>query len=333
MGKLGSAQLNEPILPHVQKSFTSVQSDQTVGEALEALRSQNLAEKIVYFYVLNNEGQLVGILPTRRLLMSAPRERIEALMVTNVVVLPHDATVLDACERFIMYRFLALPVVDDDRKMLGVADINLFTDEVFSMAEQRNAEGVFQLIGMHVSLGRQNSPWASFKDRFPWLLCNIVAGILCALLSGLYTGLLDSVIVLALFIPVVLALSESVSIQSLTLTLRTLRTEKVSFGTLMGALRREGLIAAMIGLAAGLIVALTAGFWKGASDVAVVLGVSISGAVLASSLLGILIPTMVRALRFDPRVAAGPITLACADLLTLTLYFSFGQRMLDQTIA
>lgn len=333
MGKLGSEHLNEPILPHVQRSFTSVRAGQTVGEALDALRHEKLAEKIVYFYVLGDDDKLVGILPTRRLLMSPTEEPISSLMVTNVVVLPHDATVLDACERFIMYRFLALPVVDEEGKMLGVADINLFTEEVFTMAEQRNAEGVFQLIGMHVSLGRQSSPWVSFKDRFPWLMCNIVAGVLCALLSGFYTGLLNSAIVLALFIPVVLALSESVSIQSLTLTLRTLRTEKVSFRLLLGALRREGLIAAMIGLAAGFLVAMTAAIWKGTTDVAVVLGVSISGAVLLSSLLGILIPTMVRALRFDPRVAAGPITLACADLLTLTLYFSFGQRMLGGAIA
>lgn len=332
MTKLGQQHLAEPIRPYVQESFTSVREGQTVGEALESLRHQNLAEKIVYFYVLNDEGKLVGILPTRRLLMSSPQERIAALMVTNVVALPHNATVLDACERFLLHRFLALPVVEEDGRMLGVVDVNLFTDEVFTMAEQRNAEGVFQLIGMHVSLGRQSSPWVSFKDRFPWLLCNIVAGILCALLSGLYAGLLNSAIVLALFVPVVLALSESVSIQSLTLTLRTLRSEKLSLRAILSALRREGLIAAMIGLASGLLVALAAGVWKGGTTISMVLTVSITTAVLVSSLLGILIPTFVRAMRFDPRIAAGPITLACADLLTLTVYFSFGQRMLESTI-
>jgi magnesium transporter len=219
-------------------------------------------------------------------------------------------------------------VLDEDDKMVGVVDINLFTDEVLSMTEQRSAENVFQMIGVHVELGREVSPWMSFKDRFPWLLCNIAGGILCAFLAGVFSSLLDSIVVLAMFIPVVLALAESVSIQSLTLTLRGLQDGRSLGNLAWTALRKEFVTAAMLGLAAGGLVALVARLWQDQTPVALVIWISICLSVIFACLLGVAIPTAARLMRFDPRIAAGPITLACADLGTLLLYFSAGTWIL-----
>lgn len=329
--KLGPENLQEPILRHAQRTYTRLRKDQTVREVLESLRGADLAEKIVYFYVVDEDGRLAGVVPTRRLLMSAAEQSIAEIMVPRVVAIRDTATVLEACEQFLEHRFLALPVVNDEGKMLGVVDVGVFTDEVMILAEQRSAENVFQLIGVHVDLGRRVSSWVSFKDRFPWLLCNITGGILCAFLAGAYSSLLDSVMVLAWFIPVVLALAESVSIQSLTLTLRSLQSERTLGSPAWSALRKEFITAALLGLAAGAIVAGVMGVWHGRMPVVLVVWISICLSVVAACLLGVAIPTVVRALRFDPRIAAGPITLAIADLGTLLIYFSAGHWLLDRT--
>jgi magnesium transporter len=320
--------LDDAILDHIRRDFIILSAVKTVGESLSELRSRTIGEKIVYFYVNDADGRLVGVVPTRRLLMSDPAARNETIMVGHVVAVPASATVLVACELLARHRLLALPVVDANGKMLGVVDITMFTEELSDVAERHAAEDAFQLIGIKVQSARERSPWIGFRYRFPWLLCNIAGGILCAILVGRYEVFLDSVIVLALFIPVVLNLAESVSIQSTTITLQGLHHRRTSWSLLARALRREFVIAGLLGLGCGGLVALIAGLWKGESTVAFAIGVSIALSMVTACLLGIVLPMGVRAMRGDPRIASGPMVLAAADIATLALYFSLAAWML-----
>lgn len=320
--------LDDAILDHIRRDYLILSADKTVGESLSELRSRTIGEKIVYFYVNDANGRLVGVVPTRRLLMSDLAARIESIMVGHVVAVPASATVLVACELLARHRLLALPVVDADGKMLGVVDITMFTEELSDVAERHAAEDAFQLIGIKVQSARERSPWIGFRYRFPWLLCNIIGGILCAFLVGHYEVFLDSVIVLALFIPVVLSLAESVSIQSTTITLQGLHHGRTSWALLARALRREFVIAGLLGLGCGGLVALIAGSWKAEATVALAIGASIALAMVTACLLGVVLPMGVRAMRGDPRIAAGPVVLAVADIATLALYFSIAAWML-----
>jgi magnesium transporter len=325
--KLGADNLNEPILDHVRFEYVTLLDTQTVGDALQTLRTQTLAEQIIYFYVVNAEGALVGVVPTRRLLMSLLEAKVADIMVRRLVTVPYSATVLDACEMFIQHRFLSLPVVDDERRLMGVADVSLFTD-VFDVAERQRGEDVYQLIGVHLTAYRRLNPLQSFLKRFPWLVCNIVGGLLCAILSSFYESYLVDVVVLALFIPVVLALSESVSIQAMTIALEALHGERLDFRFVLKALGRELAAAAMLGAACGGSVGVIAWLWKGLPWVALAIGGSIALAMVTACLLGVALPALVRAFRVDPRIAAGPIVLATADVATLLFYFNLAGWLL-----
>ena len=129
---------------------------------------------------------------------------------------------LDACEFFILHRLLALPVVDEHRRILGIVDVELYTSELIDLDSPERSDDLFQLIGVHLAEARQLSPLAAFRSRFPWLLATVAGGILAAFLAGLFRAELEKAVALALFIPVVLALSESVSIQSVSLALQVL---------------------------------------------------------------------------------------------------------------
>jgi magnesium transporter len=326
--RIGPQNLEDPVSAHLRSDCVRLRQDQTVAQVLTELRGREPGEKIVYFYVVDAEGRLVGVVPTRRLLMSVPEATIGTIMYDRVVGLPASSSVLDACELFIAHRFLALPVVDDERRLLGVVDVNLFTDEVLSLAERRSAESVFQMIGVHLALGRSGSPLTGFRDRFPWLLCNIAGGIGCALLASLYEPLLDAAIVLAVFIPVVLALSESVSIQSMTLTLQALQHERVNWGLFARNLRRELLTALLLGTACGLVIGGAVMAWRAGPLLASSVALAIALAMTTSCLLSVLITTAVRVLRMNPRVAAGPVVLALGDMATLLFYFGLAARLL-----
>ncbi len=321
--------LDRPLLPHIRRDAVTLRETQTVGEALEAIRKRDIRGAIVYFYVLDEADRLVGVVPARGLLMCAPGDLVGSIMDRSVVSIPADATLLTACEFFAMHRFLACPVVDGENRLLGVADIDLFTDEVFSLAEKRSADDLFQLIGVHVALGRRGSALASFRDRFPWLLCNIAGGTLCAVIAGLFDALLSHVVALALFIPVVLALSESVSIQSMTITLQSLHGGRMNWRRAMTSLWREFLSAGMIGLACGAIMFVVSFLWRGEWLVSLAIAVSICVSMITSCLVGVALPTLMRALRQDPRIASGPIVLATADLATLLFYLTLAGALLS----
>lgn len=325
--KLGADNLNEPILDHVRFEYVTLLDTQTVGDALATLRSQTLAEQIIYFYVVNADGALMGVVPTRRLLMSPLESKIADIMVGKLVTVPYSASVLDVCELFIQHRFLSLPVVDDERRLMGVADVSLFTD-VFDVAERQRGEDVYQLIGIHLSSHRSLNPLQSFGERFPWLMCNIAGGVLCAILSSFYESYLVDVVVLALFIPVVLALSESVSIQAMTIALEALHGDRLDIRFVMKALAREFAAAFLLGVACGGTVGTIAWLWKGQPWVATAIGGSIAMAMITACLLGVALPALVRSFRIDPRIAAGPIVLATADVATLLFYFNLAGWLL-----
>jgi len=293
-----------------------------VGDVLAELRSKPPSAQIVYFYVLDSDSKLVGVIPTRRLLMSALDRRVSSIMVKGVVCLPESATLRTACEEFLRHRFLALPVVDGEGRLLGIVDITRFTDEMLNVAERQSFDDVFQLIGVHLALGRKAPAWMSFKDRFPWLLCNIAGGIACALIASLYEVFLNRIIILVLFIPVVLALAESVSIQSVTITLQSLHGERTTGRMFWRSLVRELVVAAMLGAACGGVVGIIDWLWKGQAVVAFTIACSVFLSMVTACVVGVALPSLLHVLQRDPKVAAGPIVLAIVDVMTLTFYFN-----------
>ena len=110
--------------------------------------------RIVYFYVVDDEDRLKGVIPAKSLLLSPPEARVADIMLRQVIAIPAGATVLDACEFFVLHRFLAFPVVDAERRLLGAIDVELYTDELHDLGRrQRPSDDLFQLIGVHLGPG------------------------------------------------------------------------------------------------------------------------------------------------------------------------------------
>jgi magnesium transporter len=317
--------LQDPVVKHMRTDFVQLRSDETVGHALDSILARQPEGRIIYFYVNDADGRLIGVVPTRRLLLS-PRDRpLAAIMVAKVIAIPHSATVLDACEFFVLHKLLAFPIIDDARKMIGLVDVDLYTKELSDLDHRDDSENLFQLIGVHLSEAQQASPFVSFGKRFPWLLANIGGGILAAVLAGLYEHELEKAIALALFIPVVLALAESVCIQSVSLALQTQRPTWLVLARRLGA---ELCTGAILGLACGLVVGLAALAWIWQPRVALCVLGGIAAGVTGAALLGLAIPNLLRLMRRDPHVAAGPVALALTDMATLLIYLNLARWLI-----
>ncbi|MDZ4686752.1 MAG: CBS domain-containing protein [Planctomycetaceae bacterium] len=329
MSELTVDRLHEPVLQHARQDFVRVLSHHTVGEALRYVQQHPVEGRIVYFYVVDDDNRLKGVVPTRRLLLNPPEKPIAEIMVSDVIAVPHTATLRDACETLMSRRLLALPIVDDDRKLRGIIDVDLYRDEVTDLIRSEEQDDLFQLIGVHLASVQQASIPVVFGKRFPWLLCNVGGGLGCAVIAGLFQPVLDQVIALALFIPVVLALAESVSIQTLTLTLQSQHGPSKSPRSMLGNLVRELPVGGLLGLACGGVVAVTCLLWQRLPAVAFCLLASISLSITTATLFGLLVPSLLRAARRDPKVASGPITLAMTDLATMCIYLGLATWILS----
>jgi magnesium transporter len=324
----GQDHLNQSVTAFARKDAAILREDYTVQQALDAIRQRGVGEKIVYFYVVDANERLAGVLPTRQLLTAPLERRLSELMIRRVVAIPHTATVMEACEAFVLHKFLAFPVVDADRKIVGVVDVGLLTEEAFDIAEREQTDALFESIGFHVSRVRDASPLRAFRFRFPWLLATIGSGTLCALLASTFEVTLAKSIVLTFFLTMVLGLGESVSVQSMTVTIQALRFRSPTLGWYLGALRREVGTSLLLGAGCGLVVGLVVWLWRGAGLVGVAIGGSILLALGAACFFGLTVPAVLHALKLDPKIAAGPVTLALADIFTLLFYFSLAALLL-----
>lgn len=328
MPSAAASHLADPVTRHMRADFARLALDQTVGEAIAAARALPPEGRIIYFYVLDAAGRLAGVVPTRRLLLSPDATPIRDVMVTRVVTIPAAATVLDACEFFLLHKLLAFPVVDDERRMLGIVDVDLYTEELADVDRRQDLDDLFQLIGVHFEDSHARSPVAAFRSRFPWLLANIAGGIMAAFLSGLFQAELEKAVALALFVPVVLALAESVAIQSVSIALQRLHGRPPSLGGILRSVRHESLTGMLLGAASAAAVALVALAWLGQRAVAAALLGGITGGVVCAAAIGVAMPNLLRLFAREPQVAAGPVALAATDMVTLVIYFSLARQLL-----
>ena len=132
-----------------------------------------MGERVIYFFAIDADKKLVGVLPTRRLLTAPLEKRLDEIMVRRVVAIPASATVLEACEFFVLYKFFAFPVVDEQRHVVGVVDVSLFAEEMLEAGEREEekhqptpSEDIFEALGVRLAQIRGASPWRVFRYRF-----------------------------------------------------------------------------------------------------------------------------------------------------------------------
>src|SRR2546421_4985822 len=331
----GIPDFNSPVGEHARKDFPLLDADMTVAEALDRIRREGVGERVIYFCAVDSDKRLVGVLPTRRLLTNALESLLRDIMVKRVVAIPATATVLDACEFFVLYKFFAFPVIDEQRRIVGVIDVSLFAEEILGEREEQTRpatpirDDVFEVLGFHLEQIRGASPWRVFRFRFPWLLVTVAAGTICAVLAGAFEATLARSLVVAFFLTMVLGLNESVSAQSMSVTIQMLRSAPVTWSWFATALRREFLTAVLIGLGCGTIVAMIVFVWRHTFNSACAIGGSIALSLISASLFGLGVPSLLHRLKLDPKIAAGPITLALADVFALLIYFTAARVVLE----
>lgn len=320
--------LSRPVKDFASQVHTTLHEDHTIEDAMTSLRRRKIDEKIIYFYVVDDGGCLKGIVSTRQLLLSSRHSTIKEVMTHSVIRLKEDQSLEEAMELLSQHRLLALPIVDGGQKFLGIIDIQLCLEDSFDIADARHSSDVFQILGLTLEMGRKKSQWKSYRIRMPWILCNMAGGIICAAISFIFKAVLAKVILLAMFIPLILTLSESIAMQSMTQSLHLVRQPNITTRRIIQRIFLEGKMVIWLALTCGLSVGLISLLWGGGMGPSATIASSLFISISLSASAGAFVPLFLYARSLDPKFASGPVVLMITDVVTTTIYLSLATFLL-----
>lgn len=309
--------------------YIALPESSTVGEALDSIRYRETKSRILYFYTVDSEFHLTGVVSTRMLLTARLESKLSEIADHRVRSIPQEAELRDVMTDFVVHKYLAMPVVDREKRLVGIIDVSALTENVSDIIERDRVDEVFESIGFRLSQIAGASPLKAFSIRFPWLLASVAGGLMSAVMTSKFENVLASALVLSFFLTLILGLGESVSMQSMTVTIQALRSRNPTLRCFLSEFFKEVGSALLLGLGCGILVGGVVMLWQQDLRAAMVVGGSLIFTLLTANLVGLLIPTVLHALRLDPKIASGPLALTISDLFTIIIYFNMARFILQ----
>ena len=299
--------------------FTLYQ-DTTCGEALKTLQDQKDAEMVFYLYITNEDDSLVGVASLRTLATTPTDTMLKHIMVKKVHYVRPETDQEDVAQIVAQYNYLAVPVVDDDNKLIGIVTV----DDVVDVIREEATEDFLQMAG--AGKDREillKSSWENAKVRLPWLFASWMGGIIAASVIGAYEYMLESIVALAAFIPIIIGMGGNIGTQSSTIIVRGMATGRIEIGSELSVLIKEIKVGIILGILYGIMLGLFANFKFIDTDpmLGVVVGLSICCSMLLAVTVGTFTPLILRKLDVDPAVATSPFVTTSIDILGVLLYF------------
>jgi len=301
-----------------------------VHDAIEALQDAEDAEIVFYVYVVNDQEQLVGVVPLRRLVTSKPNISLDGIMTSDVISVQPEEDQEEVAKLVSRYGFLSIPVVDQSRRLLGLVTV----DDVIDVIREEATEDILKMAGAGHALMESHSILTSVRVRLPWLLATAVTGSLNAIVIGHFQASLSQVLALAFFIPVVLGMGGNVGTQSASIVVRGLAMGRISLGQFWTVLKREMSVGFILGFVYGGLVGafgilkLSSTGWHNALLVGGTVGTSIMASMTLGTMVAALYPMLFERLNVDPAAASGPFVTTTTDLLGTLTYFLVAKHML-----
>jgi len=299
--------------------YFALHADTTAEDAIQALReSKGQVEMAFYIYVIDESGVLLGVVSLRQLVTVPPQTRLRQIMETDVISVRPEVDQEEVARITARYNFLAIPVVDEANKILGIVTV----DDVIDVLREEATEDFLKMAGAGPEMVEMRSVFRNVRARFPWLVASCLGGVLAAFVMGLFHRQLALHETLALFIPVVLGMGGNIGTQSSTILVRGLATGHVQPGTGLRTIGREVGVALVLGLVYGTVVGSIAIGVGAKLFYGVVVGLALLCSMLLAALVGSSIPLLFERLHIDPAIATGPFVTTSVDVLGTLTYFS-----------
>ncbi len=300
--------------------FFSVHEDKTVFEAFNALKESkesHEAELIYYVYVVDDYRHLIGVASLRDLLTTPNHVAMKDIMKTGIISIPvtmDQEKVASVVER---YNLMAVPVVDDKNRLVGIVTV----DDVIDVIRSEATEDIMKLAGTTEEEFSLQSPYKGFIRRMPWLLVSFFGGML-TIQSNLFFSKQISQMELMAFVTIIAGMGGNIASQSSTIVVRGLATGRIMAAELWEVLFKEVSIGILLGIFFGLLLGIVSAFqFRDFSAIGISVGVGMLSSMIIAATIGSLMPIVFQRLHIDPAVATGPFVSTTIDNLGLLSYF------------
>ncbi|SVA28711.1 uncharacterized protein METZ01_LOCUS81565 [marine metagenome] len=289
-------------------------------DAITAIQSSEKAEMVFYLYVTDEASHLTGVVSLRDLVTAPASAELKGLMERDVVHVTPDTDQEEVAKLVSKYNLLAIPVVEKDRTLLGIVTV----DDVVDVIREEATEDFLQMAG--IGKDREilmKSTFDNVKLRLPWLFASWIGGTIAAYVIGVFEPVLQSVIALAAFIPVIIGMGGNVGTQSSTIIVRGFATGRLQLSKIGSVIWKEIRVGLILGVFYGILLGAVAmlKFIDAPPELGLVVGLAICVSMIIATSIGTLVPIVLRKLDVDPAIASGPFVTTAIDVFGILAYF------------
>ena len=299
-------------------AFIALKEDSTARQAIEALQKEYVdVEMPFYLYVTDDHDNLVGVISLRQLVVVPPETRLKSIMTTDVLSVRTDMDQEEVARIVARYNVLAVPVVDENNKLVGIVTV----DDVIDIIRAEATEDILKMAGAGGNLVESQSLFKSARIRLPWLLASWIGGVIAFFIITHFQTSLSKLVYLAAFIPIIMGMGGNIGTQSSTIVVRGLATGQLEMKQIWQVVLKELTVGFLLGFVYGALLGFVAHLRYDLWLLGVTVGLAVMSSMTIAAMVGSLVPMVFARINIDPAVATGPFVTTSIDILSVSFYF------------
>ena len=307
----------------MQREFTAVPSDWSVGQTIDYLReSKDLPEEFLEIFIVDNDFKPIGIVPSSRVLRTPREKKMNAIMREMPVLISVNMDKEEVGHTFENYNLLSAGVVNKNNKLVGM----ITADDIVTVVQEEAEEDVLRLAGV----GDEeitDSVFIKTKRRFNWLLLNLFTALLATWVISLFGASIEQMVALAFLMPIVASMGGNAGMQTLAVTIRAIATKELSSGNFNKIVGKEFLIGILNGIIFAIITAIIVQFWFQELKLSLLIGISMVLNMIVAGLFGILVPVSLKKVNIDPALASSVFVTTITDVIGFLSFLGIGSYL------
>ena len=304
----------------MQREFTAIPSDWTVGQTIDYLReSKDLPQEFLEIFIVDNEFKPIGIVPSSRVLRTARESKMNTIMRDMPVLISVNMDKEEVGQAFESYNLVSAGVVNKNNKLVGM----ITADDIVTVVQEEAEEDVLRLAGV----GNEeitDSVLVKTKRRFNWLLINLATALLASWVISIFGAEIEKVVALAFLMPIVASMGGNAGMQTLAVTIRAIATKELSSSNINKIVLKEFFIGVLNGIIFAIITGAVVQLWFKQLDLSIIIAASMVLNMIVAGLFGILIPVTLKKMNIDPALASSVFVTTVTDVIGFLSFLGIG---------
>ena len=304
----------------MQREFTAIPSDWTVGQTIDYLReSKDLPQEFLEIFIVDNDFKPIGIVPSSRVLRTSRDSKMNLIMREMPVLISVNMDKEEVGQAFENYNLVSAGVVNKDNKLVGM----ITADDVVTVVQEEAEEDVLRLAGV----GDEeitDTVFVKTKRRFNWLLVNLATALLASWVISIFGAEIEKVVALAFLMPIVASMGGNAGMQTLAVTIRAIATKELTSSNINKIIGKEFFIGVLNGIIFAIITGIIIQLWFKQVDLSIIIAASMVLNMIVAGLFGILIPVTLKRMNIDPALASSVFVTTVTDVIGFLSFLGIG---------